>query len=157
MSLFSTLNISGSGLSAQRQRVEIVTQNLANAETTSTPEGGPYQRRHVVFSSDRAVVSPFSSLFSAASARLGVNSLFGLNDAQGVRVSEIVRDESPPELRYEPGHPDAGPDGYVAYPSFRPVEELTDLMSSVRSYQANLSAVSAVKDMIQRTLEISRG
>lgn len=156
MSLFSTLNISGSGLTAQRQRVEIVSQNLANAETTRTPEGGPYQRRHVVLAADRRVVTPFGSMLAAANARLGASSLLGLDDAQGVRVDQIVRDESPPEMRYEPGHPDADADGYVAYPSFRPIEELTDLMSSVRSYQANLTAVSAVKDMIQRTLEISR-
>ncbi len=152
MSLFSALNVSGSGLAAQRQRVEILAQNVANAQTTRTAEGGPYRRQHVTFESEPQGFSSFESVWSRFQAAGGI----GEPAAEGVRVSGVIVDETPPERRYMPGHPDAGPDGYVAFPAFNPVEDMVDLSAGVRSYQANLSAIRAIREMINRTLEISR-
>lgn len=140
MSLFSSLQVSASGLSAQRTRTEMLVENMANAETTRTPEGGPYRRKDVVFST-QIQASPFSAIFQN---ELGT----------GVTVSDVIQDNSAPELRYQPGHPDANADGYVAYPKMNPAEEMVDLMNASRSYQANVSAISAVKDMISHPLDI---
>ena len=144
MSLFSVLSIGASGMSAQRMRAELLVENLANAETTRTAEGGPYRRKDVVFES-ASVESPFSSVFDAQ-----------LNSAAGVGVSEIVTDMRDPERRYLPGHPDADMDGYVAYPRVNPAEDMVDLMGATRSYQANVAAIGAVKDMIQRSIDLFR-
>lgn len=144
MSLFSVLSIGASGMAAQRIRAEMLTQNLANAETTRTPEGGPYRRQDVVFEST-PVESPFSSVFNAH-----------LEAPGGVAVSEIVTDPSAPEMRYMPGHPDANADGYVAFPRVNPAEDMVDLMGASRSYQANVAAIGAVKDMIQRSMDLFR-
>ncbi|MEZ5366360.1 MAG: flagellar basal body rod protein FlgC [Bryobacterales bacterium] len=143
MNLYNTLDIASSGLAAQRKRVEILAENIANAETTRTPEGGPYQRRRVVFEG-----RPPREGFQIA-----------LRDAQasGVRVAEVVTDPSPPERRYLPEHPDADAEGYVAFPSFNPVEDMVDLTAAVRGYQANLAVAGAVRDMINRTIEVARG
>ncbi len=144
MSLFSTISISASGMEAQRVRAELLTENLANAETTRTPEGGPYRRKDVVFESSN-VDSPFTSAFRSQ-----------LDDPGGVAVSEVVVDQRAPELRFMPGHPDANADGYVAFPRVNPAEDMVDLMGAARSYQANVAAISAVKDMIQRSLDLYR-
>ena len=153
MSLFTTLNVSGSGLDAQRLRVEVLAQNVANAQTTRTPEGGAYRRRHVVFEAEPVSASPFRATF--ADLRSGGGSL-DERELHGVRVSRVVVDDAPPERRYLPQHPDANADGYVEFPSFRPVEDMVDLSAAVRSYQANLAVIAAVKEMIQRTMEISQ-
>jgi flagellar basal-body rod protein FlgC len=153
MSLFSTLNVSGSGLDAQRLRVELLAQNVANSQTTRTPEGGPYRRRHVVFEAEPQTASPFRTAF--ADLRSGGGSL-DPGQLYGVRVGRVVIDDTPPERRYLPQHPDANPDGYVDFPAFHPVEDMVDLSAAVRSYQANLAVIAAVKEMIQRTLEISQ-
>ena len=145
MNLLTALSVSASGMSAQRERTELLVENLANADTTRTPEGGPYRRKDVVFSSD-ATTSEFSSLFE--------NQVDGA--AVGVRVAEVVTDTRDPEKRYLPGHPDADKDGYVSYPRMNPAEDMVDLLSASRSYQANVSAVSAVKDTIQKSLELFR-
>lgn len=145
MSLFSALSVSASGMSAQRQRTELLVQNLANADTTRTPEGGPYRRRDVTFTADPDATQ-FSSMFESAMEPAGV----------GVRVAGVVTDQRDPEMRYMPGHPDANADGYVAYPRMNPAEDMVDLMGSSRSYQANVAAISAVKDMIQRSLDLFR-
>ena len=145
MNLFDSLTVSGSALSAERQRSEIIAANMANAETTHTEAGGPFRRREVVFN------SPGTSNFSMALAR--TNSLSG-PPAGSVEISEVVDDPTPPVMRYEPGHPDANKDGYVAYPAINPVLEMVDLMSSVRAYQLNASAVSATKQMIQQSIDI---
>src|SRR5712692_11229049 len=142
MSQFSSLQVSASGLAAQRTRAEMLVGNMANAETTRTPEGGPYRRKDVVFSSDLQA-SPFSAVFQ--------NEL-----AEGVRVGDIVTDDRPPELRYLPGHPDADANGYVAFPRMNPAEEMVDLLSASRSYQGNVAAMSAVKDMINRSIDLMR-
>jgi flagellar basal-body rod protein FlgC len=144
MSLFSVLSIGASGMAAQRVRAEMLTENLANAETTRTPEGGPYRRKDVVFETTE-VASPFSSLFAAQVQAPG-----------GVAVSEIVTDMRDPELRYLPGHPDANADGYVAFPRVNPAEDMVDLMGTARGYEANVAAISSVKDMIQRSFDLFR-
>ena len=140
MSLFTALSVGASGMQAQRVRAELLVENLANAETTRTPEGGPYRRKDAVFES-ASVSSPFSSIFESQ-----------LNAAGGVAVSDIVTDTSEPERRYLPGHPDADTDGYVAFPKINPAEDMVDLMGASRSYEANVAAISAVKDMIQRSI-----
>src|SRR3984957_9722250 len=141
MSLLSALSISASGMSAQRQRTELLVENLANSDTTRTPEGGPYRRKDAVFVSEPS--ADFSSMFES---EMGTGS--------GVRVSEVITDQRDPEKRYLPGHPDADKDGYVAYPRMNPAEDMVDLLGASRGYQANVSAVSAVKNMIQRSLDL---
>lgn len=145
MGLFDMLNVSASALSAERQRAEVTAANLANAETTHADGGGPYVRKEVVFSA--ASASPFQSAFH----RLGN---FGQAAAGSVRLTEVVEDKAPPVMRYEPGHPDADKNGYVAYPAINPVTEMVDLMGAVRAYQMNASAVNAAKQMIQQSLDI---
>jgi flagellar basal-body rod protein FlgC len=143
-SLFGVLSIGASGMAAQRTRAELLVENLANAETTRTPEGGPYRRKDAVFE-NASVSSPFGSIFNSQ-----------LESAGGVTVSDILTDNSEPERRYMPGHPDADKDGYVAFPRINVAEDMVDLMNASRSYQANVAAISAVKDMIQRSIDLVR-
>lgn len=145
MSLFSSLSVSASGMSAERQRAEILVENIANADTTRTAEGGPYRRRDAVFQS-APVSSPFSSFLESQMD----------GQANGVAVSDIVVDDRDPDRRYMPGHPDADKDGYVSFPRVSPAEDMVDLLGASRSYQANVSAISAVKDMIQRSIDLFR-
>jgi flagellar basal-body rod protein FlgC len=142
MNLFGMLQISGSALTAERQRAEIVTANMANAETTRTPEGGPYRRKLAIFRSESA--SRFPRMLTAGLRTQSV----------GVHVDQVVADQSPPEMRFEPGHPDANAQGLVAYPNINPVNEMVDLMSAVRAYELNSQAVQATKQMISESLEI---
>jgi flagellar basal-body rod protein FlgC len=144
VSLFTAISISASGMEAQRSRAEIITENLANADTTRTPDGGPYKRKDAVFTT-----SPVSSSFSDALSSASGQTL-------GVAVSDITIDDRDPERRYMPGHPDADADGYVAFPRVDPAEEMVDLMSASRSYQANVAAISAVKEMIARSIDLFR-
>jgi flagellar basal-body rod protein FlgC len=141
MGPFDMLQISGSALSAERQRSEIIAGNMANAETTHTDAGGPFRRKEVVFASTS------NASFHLAFAKAGRN-------AGTVRISQVVDDQTPPVMRYEPGHPDADKDGFVAYPAINPVQEMVDLMGSTRAYQLNASAVSAAKQMIQQSIDI---
>ena len=145
MSLFSSLSVSASGMSAERQRAEVLVENIANADTTRTAEGGPYRRKDVVFQSD-SVSSPFSSVLSTQM------------DAQstGVSVGSVVTDMSDPDRRYLPGHPDADKDGYVAFPKVNAAQDMVDLMGASKGYQANVAAIGAVKDMIQRSIDLFR-
>lgn len=149
MSLFSSLSVSASGMAAQRARTDLLVENLANAETTRTPEGGPYRRKDVVFQTTQA---------GSAFAAILDNQLdaFSVPDAMqtGVEVSEVVIDDRDPERRYLPGHPDADAQGYVAFPHVNPAEEMVDLMSASRGYQANVSAMTAVKDMLNRSIDL---
>jgi flagellar basal-body rod protein FlgC len=144
MSLFAALSVGASGMAAQRARAELLVENLANSETTRTPEGGPYRRKDAVFEST-TVDSPFSSVFDAQ-----------LQAAGGVAVADVITDISPPDLRYQPSHPDANKDGYVAYPHVNPAEDMVDLMGAARGYEANVAAIGAVKDMIQRSIDLLR-
>jgi flagellar basal-body rod protein FlgC len=133
-------------MDAQRTRAELITENLANAETTRTPDGGPYRRKDAVFAAAPAADS-FADVMSSLSATGG---------PEGVAVSNIVTDDRDPDRRYMPGHPDADADGYVAFPRINPAEEMVDLMNASRSYQANVAAISSVKDMINRSLDLFR-
>jgi flagellar basal-body rod protein FlgC len=142
MSLFTSLQVSASGLAAQRERAQVLVENMANAETTRTPEGGPYRRKDVVFTTDLQA-TPFSAVFQ--------NEL-----ANGVRVADVTVDDRPPELRYMPGHPDADANGYVAFPRMNPAEEMVDLMNASHSYQANVTAITAVKDMINKSIDLMK-
>ena len=149
MNLFETLSVSASGMSAQRQRATALVENLANAETTRTPEGGPYRRKDVVFQSEPAH-SPYSGIFQ--------NELVsGQEQAMGVSVSEVIEDTREPDRRYIPGHPDADAKGYVAFPRINPAEDMVDLMGASRNYSANVAAMTAVKDMINRSIDLVRG
>ena len=141
MNLFTALDVNASGLTAQRKRVELSSSNLANSQTTRTPEGGAYRRKDVVFQT-----SSFEDSLGAAMDR-GV---------QGVEVSDIVDDPRPFDRRYEPGHPDADKEGYVSYPNVNVLEEMANLVEAARSYEANIAAIGIVKTMINRTLDIGR-
>jgi flagellar basal-body rod protein FlgC len=145
VSLFSTISVSASGMTAQRQRAEVLVENIANADTTRTANGGPYRRQDVVFQPEQMSTS-FSSVFDSQLDP----------QATGVSIQQIVVDQSDPERRYLPGHPDADKDGYVAFPKMNPAEDMVDLQGASRGYQANVSAISAVKDMIQRSLDLFR-
>ena len=142
MSLFSALSVGASGMAAQRARAELLVENLANAETTRTPEGGPYRRKDAVFQST-SVGSPFSSVFGQE-----------MEAANGVSVAAVVTDMRDPEKRYLPGHPDADANGYVAFPRVNAAEDMVDLMGAARGYEANVAAIGAVKDMIQRSIDL---
>jgi flagellar basal-body rod protein FlgC len=144
MNLFDSLAVSGSALAAERQRSEIIATNMANAETTHTQAGGPFHRREVVFE------APGSSTFHLA---LSHSDLAGPVPGS-VHISQVVDDPTPAVMRYQPGHPDADKDGYVAYPAINPASEMVDLMDSVRAYQLNASAISAAKQMIQQSIDI---
>ncbi len=145
MNLFKVLEISGSALLAERERAEVVTSNLANAETTHTAEGGPYKRMHVVFGT-QSMHEPGS--FPATLASMSDQ------QAQGVRVENVVADGADPIRKFEPGHPDADAEGYVEYPAINPVEEMVNLMGAARAYQLNASAVQSTKNMIQSSIDI---
>ena len=144
MNLFGILDLSGSALLAERQRAEIVTSNLANAETTHSIDGGPYKRMLVVFGAHPMASHNFQA------------TLASLTDmhTEGVRVDRVVEDATTPIRRFEPGHPDADSEGYVSYPAINPVEEMVNLMGAARSYQLNASAVQSTKNMIQASIDI---
>jgi len=144
MNLFGVLDLSSSALAAERQRAEVMASNLANAETTHTPQGGPYQRQLVVFGPEKLRAGSFEVALAS------VNDLH----MRGVRVERVVTDQTPPVRRYEPGHPDADSQGYVSFPSINPIEEMVNLMGAARSYQLNVSAVQATKTMIQDAIGI---
>ncbi len=147
MNLCGMLELSGSALGAERQRAEVVASNMANAQTTRTPAGGPYRRQVVVFQAQRA---PRFALSFALAGGLQRES------SAAVRVAAVVSDQRPPVMRFEPGHPDANPQGYVAYPQVDPIEEMTDLLGAVRAYELNASAVQATKNMIAQSLDLLR-
>jgi flagellar basal-body rod protein FlgC len=136
MDFFTALDISGSGLSAERTRVNIASSNLANAETTRTPEGGPYRRLDPVFSTVAVTEEP--------------------NGPQAVAVARIAADPTPGKKMYSPGHPDADVDGFVTMPNVNPVHEVVNLLSASRGYEANSTAVETLKQMAGRALEILR-
>lgn len=144
MGLFRMLEISGSALAAERQRAEVVATNMANAETTRTPEGGPFRRKEVVFNNPGGAFALQLASFNTLGGRV----------MGGVKVSQVVEDPTPPIMKFEPGHPDANAEGYVAYPNINPIQEMVDLMGAVRAYQLNASAVNASKQMIQQSIDI---
>jgi flagellar basal-body rod protein FlgC len=143
MNLFNLLDVSGSALMAERERAEVVASNLANAETTRTPGGGPYQRQEVVFESLRVAAPSFGEVFDSAD-----------NAVRGVQVVNVVTDPTPPIRRYDPSNPDANSQGFVDYPAINPAEEEVDMIEASRAYQLNVDAVQATKQMITQTLTI---
>lgn len=167
MNMFGLMENSGSAMQAERMRAEVVAANMANAETTRTPSGGPYRRQEVVFAADQGNSGFLDSMTAAAgsaqtgsggSAALPLLPLPGSGSVStGVRIAQVVDDPSPPLRRYDPGHPDAGPDGYVSYPDINPLTEMVDLMGATRAYGLNGSAVQAEKGMIASALEIAKG
>lgn len=146
MSDFSTaMRLSASGLSAQRQRMNTISSNIANVNTTRTPEGGPYRRKDVVFES-MPDARNFGELVTSSPSV----------DLQRVQVSDVTVDRKAPLLKYEPDHPDANEEGYVAYPNINLMEEMANMIQATRSYEANVSAMQATKDMALGALEIGR-
>ena len=145
MDLFTAMNTSSSALSAERTRMNLISSNLANANTTRTPEGGPYKRKDAVFSAT-AVTDGFGKALDGVAAK----------HLRQVMVSEIVEDKSQPRMQYDPSHPDADPQGYVAMPNVNVVEEMADMITATRVYEANVMTAQAAKNMALKTLEISR-
>ena len=143
---FTGMRISGSGMAAQRMRMNTISSNIANINTTQTPEGGPYRRKDVVFES-----MPDAKSFGEIVSPTAANSNF-----QRVQVSDIVSDRKAPLLKYEPDRPDANSEGYVAYPNINLMEEMTNMIQATRSYEANVSAMQATKDLALSSLEIGR-
>jgi flagellar basal-body rod protein FlgC len=173
MNLFGVLGVSGSALTAERARAEVTASNMANAETTRTPDGKLFQRQHVVFQSigtsgsDDATIGTlggsFANTFASQLNSPLMNSPFaqmhnalasGNPDEGGVEVADFVTDQSQGLRRYDPGHPDADKDGYVTYPDIDPLTEMVDLMGATRAYGLNVSAVQATKSMIGASLDI---
>jgi flagellar basal-body rod protein FlgC len=156
------MQTSGSAMQAERMRAEVVAANMANAETTRTESGGPYRRQMVVFAADQQGSGFASTLNDAfggsASPEASSLSSSGLGNsfAPGVHITGVVEDPTGPLKRYDPSHPDAGPDGYVSYPNINPLTEMVDLMGATRAYGLNGSAVQAEKGMIASALEIAK-
>lgn len=161
MNLFGLMETSGSAMQAERMRAEVVAANMANAETTRTESGGPYRRHQVVFAANPGDAT-FAQALSGASGNVSLPPLLPLGSpaaqgpAGGVHIAGVVEDPAPPLRRYDPGHPDAGSDGYVAYPDINPITETVDLMGATRAYGLNGSAVQAEKGMITAALDIAK-
>jgi flagellar basal-body rod protein FlgC len=143
MAFLDSLTISGSALTAQKLRMDVISQNIANAETTRTAQGGPYRRKLVVFSEEQG---SFESTLSQATA----------NKPAGVSVSAIVEDQSDLKPVYDPDSPDADENGYVMMPNVDTTTEMIDMISATRSYEANVTAFNALKSMASKALEIGR-
>lgn len=141
MDFFTAMEVSASGLSAQRTRMNIAASNLANAQTTQAAGGGPYRRRDVVMQSAN-VPGTEGTQFQQA--------------VKGVMVSQIQQDNAPPRLEYDPGHPQANAQGYVAYPNINPVEEMVDMITASRAYEAGVTTMSTATSMAERALGIGR-
>lgn len=145
MDFITALDMGASALSAERTHINIISMNLANAKTTRTQDGGPYRRRSVVMESTQ-VDAPFKKQMQSALDK----------ELRGVRVQSVAIDKRPLKMVYEPSHPDANEDGYVAFPDINVVEEMASLMTAQRSYEANVSTVDAIKQMYNKALEINR-
>jgi flagellar basal-body rod protein FlgC len=151
MRIFHALDVSASGLTSERLRLDLIANNLANANTTRTADGGPYLRQLALVSSRPAGGAFGSALRLASSGRAG-----GVSTGNGVQVTGIMRDPSPPVLKYDPSHPDANAEGYVMLPNVNIVTEMTDLVTATRAYEANVTALNASKQMLLKALEIGR-
>ena len=146
MSFLKSIDISASGLTAQRLRLDVISQNIANINTTRTDSGGPYRRKAVIFE-EKKEMQPFSAVLSESQE---------VQAKGGVRVTSIEEDQSPFSLHYDPGHPDANEDGYVKMPNINVVSEMVNMISASRSYEANVTAMNAMKSMAVKALEIGR-
>lgn len=145
MDFFSSMNVSSSALTAERTRMNLISSNLANANATRTPEGGPYKRKDAVFAAT-PVESRFNRALDNATGR----------EVRQVEVMQVIEDQNPPRMLFDPSHPDANPQGYVAMPNVNVVEEMADMINATRTYEANVTAVQAAKNMALKTLEISK-
>lgn len=145
MDLLTSLKISSSGLGANRKRMGAISSNIANAQTTRTAEGGPYRKKEVVFGAEPARDS-FSEILEGELSE----------NAKAVHATEVISTNKPPVLKYEPNHPDANDQGYVAYPDINVMEEMTNMISASRSYEANVQAMNTTKGMAMKALEIGR-
>ncbi len=145
MDFMTAFDIASSSLSAERTNMNIISMNLANVKTTNTPEGGPYRRKSVTFAATQ-VESPFAKAMNNALDR----------ELKGVRVLDIATDKRPLKRVYEPGHPDADEEGYVFYPDINVVEEMTNMITSMRSYEAGATSIENIKTMYTKALEIGR-
>jgi flagellar basal-body rod protein FlgC len=144
MSAFTGMNISASGMTAQRLRMDIISQNIANINTTRSENGQPYRRKVVTFSEKDA--TPFQEIFMRTAGVVGA----------GVKATKITTDDSPMRKVFDPSHPDADEQGYVSYPNVNTVQEMTDLIDATRSYEANVTAFNATKSMALKGLEVGR-
>lgn len=145
MDFMTALEIGASGLSAERTHLNIISMNLANVNTTRTPEGGPYRRKSVVFQST-PLDSPFTKAMRSELER----------EVKGVKVSGVVTDQRPFRRVYDPGHPDADGQGYVSLPDINVVEEMANMMTALRTYEANAATISSAKTMFNKALELGR-
>lgn len=145
MDFMTAFDIASSALSAERTQMNVISMNMANVKTTRTAEGGPYRRKSVTMAAT-PVESPFSKAMNSALDR----------ELNGVRVLDIATDKRPLKRVYEPGHPDADPEGYVFYPDINVVEEMTNMLTTMRSYEANATTVENLKGMFNKALEIGR-
>lgn len=145
MDFSKAMRVSSSGLTAQRMRMNTISSNIANINTTRTPEGGPYRRKDVVFESIPEAKS-FGEILMSQPDR----------NVQRVQVTDVAVDRKAPMLKYEPDHPDANEQGYVAYPNINLMEEMANMIQATRSYEANVSAMQATKDMAMSALEIGQ-
>ena len=153
MSVFASLRTSASGLSAQRLRMDLISNNIANAETTRTAEGGAYRRQQVLFMPKVLGRLPFFEQLRGTSSLRG--QVPGL-ELEGVQPLAVVEDQSPTRLVYDPAHPDANPDGFVEMPNVNIVTEMADMLSATRSYEANVTVFNAAKQMAQRAIDLAR-
>jgi len=144
MSLMTAMEVGASGLTAQRRRIEVLMSNLVNANTSAPAGTEPYRRKDVIFTS-----TPLQQTFGGTLDQ-------AMGAVQGVEISGVVEDKSEPERRYEPGNPNADKDGNVWYPNINPMEEMVNMLTATRSYEANLQAVNTTKDMALKTLDIIR-
>ncbi|MGE4317667.1 MAG: flagellar basal body rod protein FlgC [Deferribacterales bacterium] len=133
MSYFDVMNVAATGMSAQRIRITAISSNLANAQTTKTADGGPYKRQDVVF-----------------------QTIMDGQNAGGVKVNQVITDDKPPILKYEPDHPDADEEGYVAYPNVNPIEEMVNMLEASRSYEANTTVLNTAKQLALKAIEIGK-
>ena len=145
MDFFNSIQTSSSGLSAQRLRMNLISGNLANVNTTRTRNGGPYRRKEAVFAA-QPMTSEFNKMLTE---RLK-------NQTAGVRVDRIYEDPNPPLMKYDPSHPHADDKGYVAMPNINPMEEMVNMISATRGFEANVTALKAAKEMALKALEIGR-
>lgn len=136
MNSIDVLQISGSALEAQRRRMNVIASNLANAQSTRTEEGGPYRRQDVIFASAPIASDPV--------------------ELKGVQVADVVPDGKPPKMVYDPGHPDADPEGFVAMPDINTMEEMVNMMMAFRAYEASVATFNTAKAMMLKTLELGR-
>lgn len=144
MGLFDSINITSSALTAQKTRIDVISKNIANANTTRSTGGLPYRRQMVVFEENKG------TSFGAY-----LNKFTGEFNGGGVKISDIVEDESPFKLKYDPGHPDADENGYVMMPNVEVISEMVDLIDAQRAYEANITAMNTTKSMMMNALDIS--